>query len=428
MNILSKIFKAQPSLKIIILRCFGIISSIVFSLIAIKYFVKIGTSESAILLNILALLAFCSLVQFGMSRPAYAEILSCNSNNLFKHKKLIFFVHIFKLEYYFSLFLFALLAYFLAVKANLDKNNLVDILLFSLGATSIYAGVFQRDIAYASGNESKYEKYDLIRKITLLIFIILCYLNINFSFLSISLMAFGIYLYNKFDNVLVEVKFNLNAIIEELKYKNQFLKNSRKNLLFSINELIIYNFPIIYFSFFPSISGIIYFVIWNRFFTFATIPFKLLIDSYITDIVKNLHSGYYTRARNSLCKIYIFSLLILAITIYFVYSFQSYFFTWLGTDINNNRFFFASLATWSFFNLGQHCIGSLMSALHFSYRFLFWISTFSVIVISFGYIYLFSLEENIGKTIFIISFIYGLLSITYYSFLFIYFRKLSYIS
>ena len=423
MNISSKLFNTQLPLNLVIIKSLGILSSIAFSIVAIKYFLKIGSSEGAVFLNILAALAFCSLVQLGMSKPAYAEILSLNFNDFFWHKSLNFYVRIFKLEYFLSLIIFTFLAYFLAFKASLDKKNLVEVLLFSLGATSIYAGVYQRDIAYECGKQLKYELFDLIRKITLLIFILLCYLNINFSIISVALMLFGMYLYNKFDDSLLTIKLNYYLVLREIKYKNQFLKNSKQNLIFSINELVIYNFPIIYYSLFPSTGGIIYFVIWNRFFNLITIPFKLLIDSCITDVARDLYQGNHKKAKNTLCRIFSYGFILLVISICLIYYLQKYIFNWIGTDINNNIFFFASLVTWGFFNLGQHCAGSLMSALHYGYRYLFWISTFSVVFISAGYIYLLSFEENIGKTIFIISFIYGALSLAYYSFFFVYFRK-----
>ena len=198
------------------------------------------------------------------------------------------------------------------------------------------------------------------------------------------------------------------------KVTKKYFTDSKDSLIFTINEILIYNGGYIIFPFFLNSYEIIIYGLWVRLFTGISMLFRSITDISIHNITRNYFEGNNYEVRKSLKIITAlnFSIIFCSFLIYFVYQ-DNLFFLWL-----NNDYFFSKLANTALWiiiiaNSLQHIAGTFLISVGGNFQYIKKLSSIIMITIMTSNIILGYIYNNINIILLFLSIFYALGSIVY---------------
>lgn len=349
-------------LKALVSRGGGVAFSSVGGFFALKAFLRFSPTDAAVLVALIGYLVFLPLAQFGFGRPCYGEVRERFIDGRLRPALVHSFLGLFGLQAAGATLAFAVFAGILAWGQSY-QGSLAGILAFGLGQAALASGTYQRDLAYALSLDPHYEKWEFFRRV--------------FSLLTFILILKGLPLWAGGLLTLVVAAISQARVARKLArvqagpassgepdsgwrdLQPRIGSNSRWYLVFSVNEVVFYNLPLIVYSLSSFRQGIIYFGIWMKLFMLIVLPMRMLVDARVNRQTGHYFKGDAQAAWSSVLQSLKLALCTVLAGILVVWLIQPKFIRWLGAGgITEGPWFLLSLVAWGAGNAIQHVFGT----------------------------------------------------------------------
>jgi hypothetical protein len=398
----------------LLIRASGVITSACASIIALKALLLLTKSEGAVLIAILSWVVFIPLGQLGYGRPVYGCIRrgfeKGNSNeNLIEYFLSINRRLAIQVSLTFCIFSFAYAQFHIPVV------NAIIVSVFALGLASLNSGIYQRDIAYALSRESKYESIELFRKLIMLFGFLAIESGLSIWGFGLLTLLAGTLTQKRLAQILNPLGVSDKLTREfKLKRKIDLRVDARRYFFFTTNELLLYNLPLVVFSFVGSLQEIVLTSIWMRLFQLLVLPMRLIVDARMNRLMSSYFQGYLQEVRQGLILNVLGSAALTGFILVFLAYFKFSFFGWLGAAaLVDEPYLIPSLAIWAIFNSVQHSFGSFILSYGGGFNFASEMSLFALISTAFTFGVMLILDFSFGQILLGTGLIYGLFAFKY---------------
>jgi len=408
----------MSKVKVMLVRYVGVALSAVIALLSLKVFLNYSPQDGATLIAMVGWLLFVPVMQFGYGRPCYAIVRQKREAGEDVFQLVKKFTNVFSYQAMGSCFVLLFITYILAVSQEFTGEK-SDLLIFALGLASLSVCTLKRDLAYSLDVEIQYETLETLRRL----FGVFMYLGLYYGLGLLGVGVFGLI-------VGVSSFFLMRSIIlSPLKVnKSEQLTSVRPELItkafrvqafhywgFTFSELVFYNIPLIVFTLYPSAVGMAYYGVWSKFFLFLALPYRIFIDTKMNSIISLYFNELKKLVRTGL-KVCIISSAAIAFFCFFVFYYLAPKLAgWIGGEAQVlDPYFMISLALWVCGNIIQHTFGSFVLSYGGGFKFSFIASLICVGVIGTVFSVSYSVESNVGYSLFLAGIVYALFSITYF--------------
>ena len=406
--------------KYFLIKYLGLFLGIIVTFLQPKFFNTFFTvDEFAYLLLLFGISNYLLLFDGGLSKSIYPSIRKKFIDNISLNDEVIDLFSVFNLIGLISFIVFCFAALFFH-QLYITNFKILFILLFSFFMSVNVLISFYKNILSAIDEYIFFEKIDVSRKIINILMILLLY--IDHSFVSSILFGF-LSLLVLYVSLLYKVCFKINISffkIFSIKYDaikrvvKKYYTDSKDSLIFTINEILIYNGGYIIFPFFLNSYEIIIYGLWVRLFTGISMLFRAITDISIHNITRNYFEGNNYEVIKNLKIITSLNFIIIfcSFLIYFLYQ-DNLFFLWL-----NNDYFFPKLtnaALWIIIiaNALQHIAGTFLISVGGNFQYIKKLSSIIMITIMTSNIILGYIYNNINIILLFLSIFYALGSLVY---------------
>lgn len=406
--------------KYFLIKYFGLFLGIIVTFLQPKFFnIFFTIDEFAYLLLLFGISNYLLLFDGGLSKSIYPAIRKKFIDNISLDDEIIDLFSIFNLVGLISFIVFGFTA-LLFHQLYITNFEILFILLFSFFISINVLISFYKNILSAIDEYIFFEKIDISRKLINILMIL--WLYIDHSFMS-SILFGSLSLFTLYFVTLYKVCYKLNIKffkIFSLKYESiakvvkTYFNDSKDSLIFTINEILIYNGGFIIFPFFLNSYEIIIYGLWVRLFTGISMLFRSITDISIHSITRNYFEGNNYEVRKSLKIITAlnFAIIFCSFLIYFAYQ-ENLFLLWL-----NNDYFFSKLANVALWiiiiaNSLQHIAGTFLISVGGNFHYIKKLSSMIVVTIIASNITLAYIYNNINIILLFLSIFYAFGSLAY---------------
>ena len=235
--------------------------------------------------------------------------------------------------------------------------------MFAAGLVAVSSGTFFRDIAYAASEEDCYERAEFARKLLLAVAYLLLMAGLPLNAVGTILLLFGCLTHR---GLLVRighiggsaVNTNPPSTVADTPGLNAA---ARRYFAYSVNEVLLYNLPLVYFSVVGGVSALVAFGVWSRLFQLLVLPMRVLVDARV-----NRQTSAHFRGDSSALSLELGKSLLLGTggllaTLIPCLLLLPLILEWLGAPpLHQDPWFIAALAIWSAANLVQHVYGAFV--------------------------------------------------------------------
>lgn len=377
------------------------------------------SSTFSYLIIISGFMPFLNLMDLGITKPIMSSIREnfINKKSLSSNGEL--------LNLYYIIFVFIGIIYcsasiILFYFKGINEIKLFDVICICLFNTCIVVFTFLKPFFWAINKYHISEKIDLTIRISNLIFLLVLYFFNSISLNLIIIISFLIITIhnnnNKHFSFFSKFKFSKLSFNSLKEYILPFKKNASNNLLFSINETLIYSGGIIILPFFLNDKSIIVYGIFLRLFSNFAIIFRAITDIKIHEITKQ----YFLNDLRSVAKQLNF-LILISLTIAFMEIIVFYFthdliFSFLlKKQYDFNNIFIITLGVILISNSIQHPIGTFYVFTGKYFLFLRKLSFYMMLTVTFLSLFTLIVFKELDYYLIVVSTIYFVGSFVYLS-------------
>lgn len=342
-------------------RAAGVLVSALTSVFSLKVIMSRNPTEMSGLMTVMGLIAFVPLTQLGLGRPAYSELRSRLVQSSLVDALVLSFARLFGFLSIIATISFGILGQLIA-QSNGLVNESENVMFFGVGLAAFAASTFQRDIAYGTSTEQAYETWETIRRCALLVAYSLLWVGSPMWVFAVfcCLTAF----YSQWKMVRMwSINLESQSSVDTLKNWRQLQpklqKNAAQYFVFSANELLLYNLPLLAFTFISDTAGIVYFSVWMRLFQLVILPMRMLVDARNNRLTEAYHENNYYKLRNEL-KLSLLGAISVCLISIIIFAFsKNYILQWIGVDqLLENSWIIASITVWAVANTMHHVLGT----------------------------------------------------------------------
>ena len=135
--------------------------------------------------------------------------------------------------------------------------------------------------------------------------------------------------------------------------------DSRRYLLFSLNELLLYNLPLVVFTLVDAKSELLYVGVWTRLFQLIVLPMRMLVDARVNRQTASWFRGDIALLRRELAQSLGMASAAMVAALMMLGLVAAPLLDWLGLPVlNRDAWLVAGLAMWGVGNVVQHVYGS----------------------------------------------------------------------
>jgi hypothetical protein len=162
----------------------------------------------------------------------------------------------------------------------------------------------------------------------------------------------------------------------------KFGVDARRYFVFSLNEQLFYNVPLVVFTILSVQAGIIYFGVWTKFFMLIVLPMRMVVDARV-----NRQTGFYFKGDtkavwSSLKHSLLLALLIVIAGVTAMMIVKPTLLRWVGAlSLAVDPWLLASLMVWGAGNAVQHVFGSFTVSYRNGFGFALRASLISLVVV-----------------------------------------------
>lgn len=189
---------------------------------------------------------------------------------------------------------------------------------------------------------------------------------------------------------------------------------AKRYLLFSANEVLLYNLPLVVFTATSANNEIIYFGIWLRLYQLLVLPMRMIVDARINRQV----TAYFQRRPDKVRKELNVSLLaasgFMTLSLATVFVCKRSILGWIGAaPMASDCWLIASLGIWGVGNTIQHVFGSFTLSYGGGFGFALRTSIVTLVTMCLVFAVELTLLAKIGPILFSLGVVYAVLSLFY---------------
>lgn len=393
------------------LRILGVIISALFGLIAIKVFLALDHEAGPFLVAMITWLVFLPLLQFGFGRPVYSFLRKQFVKGQLDSIMLNHAVLLFGALSASASCIFGLFSYWL-VHDHIGRLDAFGLFVISVGFAVCATGLFQRDYCYAIGREVIYEAAELLRRLAMLVAILLVGSGISTIPIGFGLIGFAVA-----THLMIAISILRSSLLKRSSISalvKSIWKDAFRFFVFSINEIILYNLPLIYYSIIGGSEELVFIGIWMRLFQVSVLPMRMLIDARVNRLTATFHLQKFEELRRQL-KVNLMIALISVITVFIFLSLSiQTLLEWLGAaQLKSNIWLLIGLGCWSLGNTFQHVYGTFTVSHGDGFNFAIAASMISVLVGAMTFFGSVAFKLEVGPALALMGTSYALTALLY---------------
>lgn len=397
----------------LVVRSLGVVTAALSGIFGIKVFLAIGGSAAPYLVVMVTWLVFLPLLQFGLGRPLYSIIRRDFVQNGKVASKLRTSVMTLAALAVTAICLFAGFAAWL-LKDSAAPRAIVEYAFLAAGLAACSSGAFQRDYCYAVSKELLFESFEFLRRICLLAGLLALWLHAPVVAVALALIVCATL--TQFGTARMVLLANKDGAGPE--QSSTLLRDVRPDavrfLIFSINELFLYNLPLLYFTILSSEAELVFIAVWTRLFQIAVLPMRMLVDARVNLKTASFHSGELAKLRRELKVSLLMSLISISFLLTALAIILRHLLDWLGAGhLAGEPWLMVGLVTWGIGNAVQHVYGTFTVSHGSGFAFALKASGFATGVSSLVFLTLTLLDVSVGPTLALMGVSYALTALLY---------------
>lgn len=256
-------------------RIAGVVVAALTGLIAIKVFLVRHPEYAPGLIAMVGWLSFLPLLQLGLGRPVYSvlrrRLVGGQGLGAALRRALSWFGGLALI----AIAAHAALGAWIVARPG-SSLGWVDVAVFAAGLAANGTAAFQRDISYALSREDYYERAELIRRLVVLGGYGALWAGTPMSAVGAVLLVSGVATQTATARSAVAVH-PMQA--NEGRSSDGLYPDASRYLAFSLNELLLYNLPLLVFTLQSAGPELVYVGIWTRLFQLLVLPMRMLVDA-----------------------------------------------------------------------------------------------------------------------------------------------------
>jgi hypothetical protein len=375
-----------------------------------------GQSSGITYIALMSYAAFSPLLQFGTAKTLFSKvknILNSHSYSFISSSLQKIFINI-KLNIIISIVFFLLISFVISHTYNYNGKQL-DLIFFTIGYGSLIFSSFYRDACYAANSEKLFETMDLIRKISLMFGLI-------FLAYYFNPFVFGIFLLLTSATTCMATEFFIintlktSSNVDNIKTDNINTNSNKDNFyyyIFSVNESIFYNFPLLFLTLYPNENWLLVYSLWMKIFNVIILPYRIYSDSFINYIyniyINKFHYDFWHKNFN-IIKLGIIYIIFTLFLMYFIIGYVAHY---LKINIDNDNLFLTSLFFWFLGNLIQHPFGTFILSKGSNFLLSLLLSLITLLIVVIIFLMCINITENFNLSIMISGIFYLFSSFLY---------------
>lgn len=353
----AKIFNVRE-IGTLFCRFLGVAVAAASSLLAIRVFLSIGGDAGPYLIAMMAWLVFLPLLQFGFGRPMYSAIRGeyvqhGNVASIVRQAVALFGLLALLATLVFTVFVFAL------VSDKLGALQAADAVVLAVGLAANATSAFQRDYCYAVARDDLFEGMELVRRVGILVGFIGLWRQE--SMVAVGFAMFGLGLITQGITAALILWLNRPKLIARLVSKVYIWKDAVRFLFFSINELLLYNLPLVFFTLTGRSDALVFTAVWMKLFQVSVLPMRMLVDARVNRHTVDFHRGRFGELDRQIRLTSIIAFGSVVAPLMIIGLFIDIILQWLGAkEMMGEPWFLAGIAMWCIGNVVQHVYGSFI--------------------------------------------------------------------
>jgi hypothetical protein len=397
----------------LVVRSLGVVVAAISGVLGIKIFLDVGGDAGPYLVAMVSWLVFLPLMQFGLGRPLYGVLRRDYIGNGGVEAQLSISVMIFAGLSIFAICVFAGFAAWL-LKDSLAPLKVFEYSVLAAGLAASSSGAFQRDYCYAISRELLYESCELVRRCSLLCGLFALWLNLDATLVGLALIASAVITQAFVARQVLriyETACSLNSLVAVLR---DVRLDACRFFLFSINEILLYNLPLVYFTLVNARDELVFFGVWTRLFQAVVLPMRMLIDARVNRKTASYHAGNFSTLREDLKVSVLIAMLSVMVLLAALALIIEPLVHWLGADeLVGASWMGIGLATWCIGNAVQHVYGTFIVSYGLGFAFALKASAVSTIISALIFFVAMLLNVSVGPALALMGAVYALTAILY---------------
>lgn len=326
----------------------GVTSTLIQPYLFNKFFAQ---DDFAFLLLLYGFTTYLMFFDFGISKPIYAVLRKKFISNDEVGYILKDIIPFYNMVVVVLAIIFGICVY---LASNSFPNSFnITVLVFFILITSMTIGInYLENILNAIDEQIFFQKIDLARKSSNLLFPFLLFIDNTFTLSllmnSIVILILYILVQYKLKNY-YESSFNLflNSIADFILIIKQYGKSSAQYLLFAINETIVYNGGFILIPIFLSSLFIVQYALWMKIFMGILMFVKTVIDIFIHKITRFYHEKDFDNVYKYLTITFLLSIVVSIFFTVSIYYFNDLLFKyWVDEKYSFSGLYYLALFMW----------------------------------------------------------------------------------
>lgn len=397
-------------------RSGGIVLASATSLLAVRALVQRDAASAGGLIALIGWIAFLPLLTLGFGRPVYSAVRERFARNLDATALTRRYTRLFVTLGLLALLVYATLGPWVVLRQAAHEAHW-ELVLFACGLVATASGCFSRDIAYATSAERRFEKTEFARKaIALCGFLMLAFglpLGLAGGFMLVAGLLSHLNVASLFAPTPHQDAVALTTA-EQVEQAPRLARDASRFWTYSANEVILYNLPLIFFTWQANAAELIFFGVWSRLFQLIVLPMRVLADARVNRQTAAYFQGDTANVRHQLNASLKMSLATVAVTLTLAGVGLHTALGWLGTpSLSQNPWLLPSLAVWSLGNAIQHVFGAFVLSYGQGFKFALRASFSGLLATALAFSACYAATANQGLALTAAGVAYGLFALLY---------------
>ena len=344
-----------------LLKLIGAMISVVFGLLQVRYFTEFYMDSAALLLTLLGLYVYVSFLDFGLTKPIYAELREeyLRSGSRVTKSYLWLFLVFSILVLFTSIVLIILISRLF----NSDLSVMVIASLSISFSSSLYF-VFLRAVFEAFEMHRLIEFLDIIRKFLLLMITLFIsvldsidYYFFLFGLVNIMVLAMAL---KSLSTQVIFPRLSIKCMEDDLKMIG---RNGLNNMLYSVSDLLINNSGIIIIPYLFTDKVVLTYHLWLRLYRGLSLFYRSVMDAEIPRLTLFYFNNELRIFNRRIVRSLYVHISLVTLASFILVLLSNEFFMFFNVEIGSRDthiVFFVSLWILMFANVIQHRVANVM--------------------------------------------------------------------
>lgn len=394
-------------LRSLLWRSAGIAIASASSLMAVKAFLAADPQGAPGMVAMVGWLAFVPLAMLGFGRPLYSAVRAQLVRGQAAGASVRAFSRLGGVLAALAVLVFAAFGPWVALRQG-HAGPVLGLAVFAAGLVAANSGTFVRDLAYAVSEEDAFERGEFVRKLLQL----LAYGGV---FQGVPLVVVG-------GLLLLASAASHVPLLRHLRRQHggaqaeggsfwaplrPLAAPSWRYLVFSANEVLLYNLPLVYFSWVGGAPQLLYFGVWMRLFQLVVLPMRVLADARVNRQTGAYFQGETAVVRRELRTSLRAAVAVVGVTLVGAWLLREQVLGWLGAGVLvDDRWFLPALAVWGLGNALQHVLGSFVLSYGGGFGFALRSSLVTVLSMALAFGVARAVGADVGQLLFVCGLVY----------------------